>query len=49
MNTILNDQLRMLEVKHSSEKASVEKTRLRVFYGWCKLGKIRKREGISNM
>lgn len=47
MNSLLNDQLRMLEVKHSTEKASAKKTRLRVFYGWCKLGKIRKREGIS--
>lgn len=47
MNTILNDQLRMLEVKHSSEKAAAKKSRLRVYYGWCKLGKIRKREGIS--
>lgn len=37
----------MLEAKHSSEKTSVKKSRLRVFYGWCKLGKIRKREGIS--
>lgn len=47
MNTLLNDQLRMLEVKHSSGKTAAKKTRLRVFYGWCKLGKIRKREGIS--
>lgn len=37
----------MLEVKHSTEKTAAKKTRLRVFYGWCKLGKIRKREGIS--
>jgi len=47
MNTLLNDQLRMLEVKHSSGKSAVRKARLRVYYGWCKLGKIRKREGIS--
>ncbi len=47
MNTLLNDQLAMLEVKHSPEKAAAKKSRLRVFYGWCKLGKIRKREGIS--
>lgn len=47
MKTLLNDQLRILEVKHSSEKAAAKKTRLRVYYGWCKLGKIRKREGIS--
>jgi len=47
MNTMLNDQLRMLEVKHPSQKAAAKKTRLRVFYGWAKLGKIRKREGIS--
>jgi hypothetical protein len=47
MNTLLNDQLAMLDVKHLSEKTAAKKSRLRVFYGWCKLGKIRKREGIS--
>ena len=47
MNTILNDQLEMLALRHSPDKQKVAKGRLRVFYGWCKLGKIRKREGIS--
>lgn len=47
MNGILIDQLKKLEFQHSSDKKSDKKARLRVFYGWCKLGKIRKREGIS--
>ena len=46
MNTILRDQLKMLEIKqgHDRQKKPV---RLRVYYGWAKLGKIRKREAIS--
>lgn len=47
MNTILIDQLRRLELQHSVEKKPVRKGRLRVYYGWAKLGKVRKREGIS--
>lgn len=47
MNALLNNQLRLLGVKHSADKKHVSKGRLRVFYGWCKLGKIRKREGLS--
>ena len=47
MNSLLSDQLRMLEVKHSREKTYVKKERLRVYYGFCKTAKIRKREGIS--
>ena len=47
MKTLLTDQLRMLELQHSAEKKPVRKGRLRVYYGWAKLGKIRKREGIS--
>ena len=47
MNSSLIDQLKRLEFQHSSDKKSVKKTRLRVFYGWAKLGKIRKREAIS--
>lgn len=47
MNSILIDQLKRLDFQHSSDKKSVKKTRLRVFYGWAKLGKIRKREAIS--
>lgn len=41
------DQLKRLELKHSTEKPSIRKSRLRVYYGWAKLGKVRKREGIS--
>ena len=44
-NTLLNDQLKRLETKHARQSAP--KSRLRVFYGWAKLGKIRKHEGIS--
>ncbi len=47
MNTILNDRLQRLDAKHNSERSKASKSRLRVYYGWCKLGKIRKREGIS--
>lgn len=47
MNAILIDQLKRLELQHSAEKKPVRKGRLRVYYGWAKLGKIRKREGIS--
>lgn len=47
MNDIFIDQLKRLELRHAQDKKSAKKARLRVFYGWCKLGKIRKREGIS--
>ena len=47
MNGIFIDQLKRLEFRHAQDKESAKKARLRVFYGWCKLGKIRKREGIS--
>lgn len=47
MNNILIDQLRRLELQHSADKKTVSKGRLRVYYGWAKLGKVRKREGIS--
>ncbi|MBQ9524802.1 MAG: hypothetical protein IJR69_06745 [Bacteroidaceae bacterium] len=47
MNTILIDQLKRLELQHSADKKPASKVRLRVYYGWAKLGKIRKREGIS--
>lgn len=47
MNDIFIDQLKRLEFRHAQDKKSAKKARLRVFYGWCKLGKIRKREGIS--
>ena len=44
-NTLLNDQLKRLDTKYARQSAP--KNRLRVFYGWAKLGKIRKHEGIS--
>ena len=47
MNGIFRDQLKRLEFRHAQDKKSTKKARLRVFYGWCKLGKIRKRECIS--
>lgn len=47
MNTILKDWLKRLGLKHSPDKQQVSQSKLRVYYGWCKLGKIRKREGIS--
>lgn len=47
MNTLLNDQLERLALRHSPGRQKEAKSRLRVFYGWAKLGKIRKREGIS--
>lgn len=47
MNNILNDQLERLALRHSPGRQKEAKSRLRVFYGWAKLGKIRKREGIS--
>lgn len=47
MNSILIDQLKRLELKHQQKRKSTQNARLRVFYGWAKLGKIRKREAIS--
>lgn len=50
MDYILKDRLKMLELQHQptvQERFNKQKSRLRVFYGWCKLCKIRKREGIS--
>lgn len=46
MSTILIEQLKMLELKHKPQKQE-NRSRLRVYYGWAKLGKIRKREAIS--
>lgn len=46
MSTILIEQLKMLELKHKPQKLE-NRSRLRVYYGWAKLGKIRKREAIS--
>ena len=47
MNSLLIDQLKMLELKHEAEKQSIATSRLKVYYGWAKLGKVRKRESIS--
>lgn len=49
MNEITKEKLRMLEAEHYTEKmkASRSQSRLRVFYGWAKTAKVRKREGIS--
>ncbi len=49
MNQITEDKLKMLEAQHWQEKAKASRTksRLRVFYGWAKTAKVRKREGIS--
>lgn len=49
MNQILIDRLYRLEAEHRPEqkKAQRAKNRLRVYYGWAKLGKVRKREAIS--
>lgn len=45
----IQQKLFEVEQKHFSQKllASKCKQRLRVYYGWAKLGKIRKREAIS--
>ena len=47
MNNILIDQLKRLEQKHETERRSAVTSRLKVYYGWAKLGKVRKRESIS--
>lgn len=49
MNQITEDKLKMLEAQHWQEKAKASRTksRLRVFYGFAKTAKVRKREGIS--
>lgn len=48
MNT-LQQRLFLLDSKHSEErkKSDIQKKPLRMFYGWAKLGKIRKKEAIS--
>lgn len=40
-------RLSMLEAKHGKERAETREKPLRVFYGWAKTGKIRKKEAIS--
>lgn len=46
MEAITIEKLKMLEAKHGSKPAP-KKRRLKVFYGWARLGKVRKRESIS--
>lgn len=48
MNT-LQQRLFLLDTRHSEErkKSDIQKKNLRVFYGWARLGKIRKKEAIS--
>lgn len=45
----LQQRLFLLDNKHYEEckKSNVHKKNLRVFYGWARLGKIRKKEAIS--
>lgn len=53
MNNILLDQLQRLEHKHqvkqkrNTGKTTTKCSRLKVYYGWTKVNKIRKREAIS--
>lgn len=44
MNPILQNRLSALDAIHKRKPTS---KRLRVFYGWCKVNKIRKKEAIS--
>ena len=44
MNPITKNRLSVLDAKHKRKPAN---KRLRVFYGWCKVNKIRKKEAIS--
>lgn len=43
----LREQLFILDSKHCKERNKVQNKNLRVFYGWSKVNKIRKREAIS--
>ena len=49
MNKQLLNQLQRLDTKHrpSKQKEQPAKSRLKVYYGWAKINKIRKREAIS--
>lgn len=46
MKTLLQNRLATLDDKHRKNKPSTNK-RLRVFYGWSRVNKIRKKEAIS--
>ena len=43
----LRERLFILDSKHQKERNRVQNKNLRVFYGWAKLNKIRKKEAIS--
>ena len=49
MNKQLLDQLKRLDTKHRPSKQKIQpiNSRLKVYYGWTKINKIRKREAIS--
>lgn len=43
----LRERLFILDSKHQKERSRVQNKNLRVFYGWSKVNKIRKKEAIS--
>lgn len=43
----LRQRLFNLDNKYRTERNNIQKKNLRVFYGWAKLGKVRKKEAIS--
>ncbi len=43
----LQQNLFLIDNKHREERNRAKNKNLRVFYGWAKLGKIRKKEAIS--
>lgn len=43
----LRERLFILDSKHQKERSRVQSKNLRVFYGWSKINKIRKKEAIS--
>lgn len=42
MEAMTIEKLKMLDAKHGT-KSAPKKRRLKVFYGWARLGKVRKR------
>lgn len=43
----LRERLFILDSKHQNERSRIHGKNLRVFYGWSKVNKIRKKEAIS--
>ena len=43
----LRERLFILDSKHQKERSRLQNKKLRVFYGWSKVNKIRKKEAIS--